>query len=254
MRRKLIAGNWKMNTGLEEAKALASGLVKEAGNNDNVDMLVCPPFTNIHAVNEIIKDSNIKLGAQDIYWEEKGAFTGEISADMLKSVGCSYVIIGHSERRRFFNETDETVNKKIKTAISSGLKAIVCVGESLEQRNDGKQMDVVEKQLQKALKGVSKEDANNLIIAYEPLWAISGGDPSHKAATPEDGQEMHKFIRGTISRIIGEDTAKNIIILYGGSAKPSNAKEILSMPDIDGALVGGASLVAKDFASIINSC
>ncbi len=247
MRKRIIAGNWKMNTTLDEAKKLASEIVELVKNVDDVEIVICPPYTNLYVVYEIIKDSNVKLGAQDLHWEDKGAFTGKISADMLLSVGVKYVIIGHSEQRTYFCETDETVNKKVKQALKKGLKPIVCVGETLEQRENGETKEVVKKQVVGAFEGVSKEDILKSVIAYEPVWAIGTG----KTATPEQAQEVHAFIRELLKELYDEEVAQSVRIQYGGSMKPNNAKALLEQPDIDGGLIGGASLKAKDFYGII---
>lgn len=246
-RKVFIAGNWKMNTTLEEAIALAKGVVATAGAQSDVDVAICPPYTNLSAVAQVIKGSQIKLGAQDLHWEEKGAFTGKISAAMLKSVGVEYVIIGHSEQRSFFGETDETVNKKMKAALSAGLKPIICVGETLEERKSGAMEKVVETQMRGGFAGLSKEQALICTIAYEPVWAIGTGE----TATPEQADEAHAFIRKIIADIYDEQTAEVISIQYGGSMKASNAAELLGKVNVDGGLIGGAALKADDFAGII---
>jgi triosephosphate isomerase len=247
MRKKVIAGNWKMNNDLNESQNLVSGIINGLGSDDKCDVIVCPPYTSLSDVYSLIKNSRIKLGAQNMYYEESGAYTGEISASMLKSVGCQYVILGHSERRTIFNETDETINKKIKKAIESGLKVIFCIGESISQRENGTTNDVVRLQLIKGLQDVSSEDLKNMIIAYEPVWAIGTG----KTATPEQAQDVHSFIRNLIEENYSSESAEEIIIQYGGSVKPDNAAVLLSQRDIDGALVGGACLKADSFLSII---
>lgn len=247
-RKRIIAGNWKMNTDVSEAVALAEA-VKQGYTRYDVDVVLCPPFPNLYAVYGVIKDSPIALGAQNLFWEDKGAYTGEVSANMLKSVGCQFVIIGHSERRQYFGETDETVNKKIKKALAVGLIPIVCVGELLSEREAGKTEAVVEKQVRGAFAGLTKEDANKVIIAYEPVWAIGTG----KVATPQQAQEVHAFIRKLLSGLYDEDTAQTIRIQYGGSMNDENAGELLAQPDIDGGLVGGASLKAASFLGIINA-
>jgi triosephosphate isomerase len=210
---------------------------------------VCPPFTNLETVNAVIKDSAIQLGAQNMYFEENGAFTGEISPAMLKSVGCSFVILGHSERRTIFGESNQLINKKIKAALKFGIKPIFCIGESLEQRENGTTFKVVENQITEGLAGITESELETLIIAYEPVWAIGTG----KVASPEQAQEVHKFIRQLLSKIYTAQFAEKVIIQYGGSVKPENAAELLSQPDIDGALVGGACLKADSFAKIIIS-
>ena len=247
MRRKVIAGNWKMNMRPNEAMAMITELeplVKETEN----EVILCVPFTDLFYAINIAQGTNIKIGAQNMHFEEKGAFTGEVSGKMLKSIGVEYVIIGHSERRQYFNETDETVNKKIKSAFANELKPIVCVGETLEQREAGEAYEVITSQTQKALDGLSDEQVANTIIAYEPIWAIGTG----KTATSEDANEAIKKIREKICEIYGQNVSDRVIIQYGGSMKPSNAKELLEMSDIDGGLIGGASLKADDFSAIVN--
>ncbi|MDI3476536.1 MAG: triosephosphate isomerase [Thermoanaerobacterium sp.] len=214
----------------------------------DVEVVVIPPFVDLVDVKKALDGSNIKLGAQNMHWEEKGAFTGEVSPLMLKEIGVEYVVIGHSERRQYFAETDETVNRKVKSALNHGLKPIVCVGETLSQREDGKAFDVVREQTKKALDGVLKTDVTNVVIAYEPIWAIGTG----KTATSKDANDVIKVIRETIASIYDTSTANDVRIQYGGSVKPDNAKELMSESDIDGALVGGASLKAQDFAKIVN--
>ncbi len=248
MRKRIIAGNWKMNTDVAEAMALAEA-VKNGYSAYDVDVVLCPPFTNLYAVHGVIKNSPIALGAQDLHWEEKGAFTGEVSAAMLKAVGCSFVIIGHSERRQLFGETDETVNKKIKKALEYGLKPIVCVGETLEEREAGRTEKVVEKQVRAALEGLTGDQVQSLIIAYEPVWAIGTG----RTASPEQAQEVHRFIRSLTAELYNEAVAQSLRIQYGGSMNAANAAELLAQPDIDGGLIGGASLKAESFLAIINA-
>ena len=247
MRKKVIAGNWKMNKDLNESQNLVSGIIDGLGNENKCDVVVCPPFTSLNEVHSLIKNTPIKLGAQNVYYETDGAFTGEVSTGMLKSVGCDYVIIGHSERRTIFGEKDELINKKNKKALADGLKVIFCIGESLAQREEGITNSVVEKQLQKGLDGISSEELNNIIIAYEPVWAIGTG----KTATPEQAQEVHAFIRNYISQKYSKESGEGLIIQYGGSVKPDNAASLLSQPDIDGALIGGACLKVDSFLSII---
>ncbi|MEJ2613902.1 MAG: triose-phosphate isomerase [Ignavibacteriaceae bacterium] len=249
MRRKIIAGNWKMNNDLKGTIDLISNLAKSLNKNENCDIIVCPPFTSLSEANSQIKNTVIKLGAQNMYFENGGAYTGEISAQMLKSVGCEFVILGHSERRAIFNESDSLINKKIKKAISSGIKPIFCVGESLEQREKGVTKDIIKTQVTEGLKDISSEEIKTLIIAYEPVWAIGTG----KNATPEQAQEVHEFIRSLIKENYSQEIADNMIIQYGGSVKPDNAKDLLSQKDIDGALVGGASLKADSFLGIIRA-
>ncbi len=247
MKRYLIAGNWKMNKTTGEAIELAQKLVESLKDVNDRDILICPPFTALYSVYQVIKGTNIKLGAQDVFYENIGAFTGEISPIMLKDVGCEYVIIGHSERRHIIGETDELINKKIKAAINNGLKTILCVGELLEEREAGKTLEVVKTQLEKGLNGVSKEEMKNIVIAYEPVWAIGTG----KTAKPEDAQEVHAYIRELLSKLYSKEIADETIIQYGGSVKASNIDSLMAMPDIDGALVGGASLVAEEFTRIV---
>jgi len=247
MRKKVIAGNWKMNMDLHQSQKLVSGIINGLGKDTKAEVIICPPFTSLSEIGSLLKGTQIKLGAQNMFFEESGAFTGEVSADMLKSVGCDYVILGHSERRVIFNEPDEQINKKIKTAIVKGLKPIFCFGELLEQREKGETMQVVSRQVEKGLEGVSAEQMKNVIIAYEPVWAIGTG----KTATPEQAQEVHSFIRELVAKKVSASIAENIIIQYGGSVKPENTGELLSQKDIDGALVGGACLKADSFLSII---
>ena len=247
MRKPLIAGNWKMNNDVGEGVKLARSL-KFSELDDNVDVLICPPFTSIYAITRELENSSIKVGAQNMHFEDSGAFTGEISPLMLKNMGVEYVIIGHSERRQYFNETDEIINKKIKASLKHGLKPILCVGESLEQREAGIENEVVRNQLINDLFMVEKEDAVNIAVAYEPVWAIGTG----KTATSEQANEMSLFIRAVLADIFTADIAGNMLIQYGGSVKASNANEIMSQSHIDGALVGGASLMSDEFVKIIN--
>ncbi|MBN2572369.1 MAG: triose-phosphate isomerase [Ignavibacteriales bacterium] len=248
MRKKIIAGNWKMNKNLSESIALVEELnILLNKQSLNCEVIVCPPFTSLLSLAEKIKKTDIKLGAQNMYFESDGAFTGEISADMILSVGCEYVILGHSERREIFKETDELINKKIKQALSKGLKPIFCVGEKLEQREANITEDIVRGQIEKGLEGISENDMKNIIIAYEPVWAIGTG----KTATPAQAEEVHVFIRNLIGKLYSTAIAEDIVIQYGGSVKPDNAKELLSQKNIDGALVGGACLKADSFMGII---
>ena len=247
MRRIVVAGNWKMNKNLSEGVNLISELKNElSGKKLNADVIVCPPFVSLDTAKELVKDSVIGLGAQNMHFEESGAFTGEISADMLKSVGCTYVILGHSERRTIFNESDEVINKKVKKALAEGLKPIFCFGETLEEREGGITNKIVEEQIRGGLEGLSKTDMDNVILAYEPVWAIGTG----KTATPDQAQEVHAFIRNLLTDLFGSEVSEKTVIQYGGSVKPENAKELLSQKDIDGALVGGACLKADSFAAI----
>lgn len=238
-----------MNNDLNESISLVSELksnLPELGENE---VIVCPPFTSLEAVNAVINDSEIGLGAQNMHQEISGAFTGEISADMLKSVGCNYVILGHSERRTIFGENDQLINAKIKKAIEAGLKVIFCVGETLKERENDTTKDVVKTQITKGLSEISSHDAGEIIIAYEPVWAIGTG----RTASPDQAQEVHKFIRGLIKELYSDTVSEQIIIQYGGSVKPENASELLNQPDIDGALVGGACLKSDSFINIIKS-
>ncbi|KAB2908562.1 MAG: triose-phosphate isomerase [Ignavibacteriales bacterium] len=247
MRRKVIAGNWKMNNDLNGAINLISGIKQEvAVKKFDAKLIICPPFTSLETAHELLKGSNIGLGAQNMYFEESGAFTGEISASMLKSVGCEYVILGHSERRTIFGETDEIINKKIKKALLAGLKPIFCVGETLDEREAGAAFDVVKRQVKNGLVDVSADEMASVIIAYEPVWAIGTG----KVATPAQAQEVHAFIRAELTSLFGEKVAEETVIQYGGSVKPENAGELLGQKDIDGALVGGACLKADSFIGI----
>ncbi len=245
MGRLLIAGNWKMHKTIPEALNLIRELKELVKDVNDRDILVCPPFTALYPVSKELKDSNIDLGGQNMYFEEQGAFTGEVSPLMLKDAGCSYVILGHSERRHIFGETDELVNKKVLSAVNHGLIPILCVGELLEERENGKTQEVVEKQVREGLKGIDGDD--EFVIAYEPVWAIGTG----KTATPELAEEVHLFIRQVLSDMFGSEKANSVRILYGGSVKPENAAGLLNMENIDGALVGGASLKAESFAKIV---
>ena len=247
MRKKVIAGNWKMNKLPNEAIDFITELeplVKDTAN----EVVICAPYTDLFYCLMNAQGTNIKIGAQNMHYEENGAYTGEVSGEMLKSIGVEYVIIGHSERRAYYNETDESVNKKLKKALALELKPIVCVGESLEERESGKAKDIVTTQTKLALEGLTNEKVEKTIIAYEPIWAIGTG----KTATKEDANETIKWIREEIENIYGKDVAENVIIQYGGSVKSSNAKELFEMSDIDGGLVGGASLDAQEFAKIVN--
>ncbi|WP_163327551.1 triose-phosphate isomerase [Desulfurobacterium thermolithotrophum] len=245
MRRFLIAGNWKMHKTVSEAIELVRELKNLVKDVNDRDILICPPFTALYPVSKELEDSNITLGGQNMYFEEQGAFTGEVSPLMLKSVGCSYVILGHSERRHIFGESDELINKKVLSAINHGLIPILCVGELLEERENGKTKEVVEEQIREGLKNVNKDA--EFVIAYEPVWAIGTG----KTATPELAEEVHFFIRKALSDMFGNEKASSVRILYGGSVKPKNAAGLLKMENIDGALVGGASLKAESFAKIV---
>lgn len=246
----LIAGNWKMNTDLGSATKLAEDVVREVrSDSDGVDVAVCPPYISLDAVGVTLRGTKIRLGAQNMHQEADGAFTGEVSAAMLKSAGCTYVILGHSERRQYFDETDESVAAKMKAAMENGLVPILCVGETLDERKSGKETDVVRQQMGVALDGLQLTNAGDLVIAYEPVWAIGTGE----TASPEQAQEMHAFIRSLLSDRFGGTLASDVHILYGGSMKPSNAEELLSQQDVDGGLIGGASLKASDFAAIVSA-
>ncbi|MTI69549.1 MAG: triose-phosphate isomerase [Firmicutes bacterium] len=247
MRIPIIAGNWKMNKTVTEGLNLVKEL-KGVEENTDVEVVVCPPFLHLSEVKNELKNTDIKIGAQNMHWKKNGAYTGEVSPEMLSEMGIDYVIIGHSERREYFNETDETVNKKIKSAIDYGIKPIVCVGETLDEREAKKANEKVEKQILKGFEGIDKEDMKNIVIAYEPIWAIGTG----KTASSKEANEMISFIRNIVKEKYGEDISEELRIQYGGSVKPHNVTEIMNETDIDGALVGGASLKAKDFKEIIN--
>ncbi len=249
MRNIVIAGNWKMFKTNSEAKELVEGLINNTKDIIKTKMIVCPPFTALSLVSDLAKGSSIQVGAQNMYWEQQGAFTGEISTEMIKSTGAAFVIIGHSERRQYFYETDETVNKKLHKAIESGLNPIVCIGETLEQRESGVTKDVVGSQVEKAFDGINPNSAKKIILAYEPVWAIGTG----KTATPDQAQDVHDFIRQIVAKLYDQSISDNMIIQYGGSVKPGNATELLSQRDIDGALVGGACLEVDSFVGIIEA-
>jgi triosephosphate isomerase len=246
MRKPIIAGNWKMFKTTGEARELVRQLKESLADVDSVEVVVSPPFTALAAVVAELKGSNISVAGQNMYWEESGAYTGEVSPLMLKDIGCTHVIIGHSERRQFFNETDATVNKKVKAALKTGLTPIVCVGETLEEREFGATMKVVERQIRDGLEGLAPQEMEKIVIAYEPIWAIGTG----KTATPQQAEEVHHLISSIIAQSAGS-VARNIRILYGGSVKPDNIDELMAQPDIDGALVGGASLKADSFVRIV---
>lgn len=244
MRRKVIAGNWKMNVLPGEALEFVNNLAPIVKDTKN-EVIICVPFTDLFYTLLAVQETNIHVGAQNMHWKESGAYTGEISPDMLKCINVEYVIIGHSERRQYFNETDETVNLKVKSALEHGLKPIVCVGESLEQKEAGKTEKIITSQIAKALEGLTLDDLSNTIIAYEPIWAIGTG----KTATAKDANNSIKAVRNKIKELFNTD---DVTILYGGSVKPENAKELFSMSDIDGGLVGGASIKAETFGKIVN--
>ena len=246
-RRKVIAGNWKMNMTPTEAKELAKGVYEQVKGKTGCDVVVCVPFVDIPAMAQIVKGTIIKLGAQNVHFEEKGAYTGEISANMLKDCGVQYVIVGHSERREYFGETDETVNKRAKAALNAGLTAIICVGEKLWERECGITAEVVSRQVKLALYDIPEEQMQNVIIAYEPVWAIGTGT----TATNEQADEVCGVIRKTVSSLYGKETADSAVILYGGSMNAKNAAELLGKENVDGGLIGGASLKAADFSEIV---
>lgn len=247
-RRPLIAGNWKMFKTCPEAVETAGQLVKLLPMTTDIDVMIAPPFTALAQVSDVVRGSCVSLGAQNLFWEAQGAFTGEISPAMLVSAGCKYVIIGHSERRQYFNETDETVNRRIKAAFDNDLIPVMCVGESEKERESKNTFSVLDKQLKMGLEDFSSDDLKGLVIAYEPVWAIGTG----KTATSEQAQEVHKFLRSVLEKSFGNILAKSIRILYGGSVKPNNIAELMAMPDVDGALVGGASLDPETFSKIVH--
>jgi len=242
-----IAGNWKMNKTVGEALDLIRELKADISRVKTDEVAVAPPFKALYAVRKELEDSPIRLAAQNLYWEEKGAFTGEVSSLMLKEVGCHYIIIGHSERRQFFGETDETVNRRIKAALAQGLKVIFCMGETLKEREEGKTFSVIERQVEGGLKGLGDQEMRKMVIAYEPVWAIGTG----KTATPEQAEEVHRFIRGKLAKLYSREVSEEIRIQYGGSVTPENIKGLMNQPNIDGALVGGASLKAESFSKIV---
>jgi triosephosphate isomerase len=249
MRKKIIAGNWKMNKTIAEALTLVKGIQAELDGCKEVEVVVCPPFTALKSVSDVLTGSQIKLGCQNMSSENDGAYTGEISHTMLKELFVKYVILGHSERRQYYKETDFWVNKKVKKALETNLRPIVCVGEKLEEREAGNTEKVVEAQVRGSLADITAEQFENVVVAYEPVWAIGTG----KTATSEQAQEVHAFIRGIIRDMVGEKAAKGLRIQYGGSMKASNAKELLSQPDIDGGLIGGAALEARSFIDIVKA-
>ena len=246
MRKPIIAGNWKMHKTIEEAIAFIDE-VKNEVKNDNVETVICAPFTLLKDLKEATKGTNIKIAAQNMHYADQGAFTGEVNAAMLKEIGMDYVLVGHSERREYFNETDETCNKKVLKALETGINPILCCGETLEQRESEETKNVCKVQVEKALENVSKEDITKVVVAYEPIWAIGTG----KTATSEDANDVIKYIREVLAGLYGE-LANEVRIQYGGSVKPANVSEIMSQSDIDGALVGGASLAPNDFTQLVN--
>ncbi len=250
MRKLIIAGNWKMNAGTEDAAtSLAKGIADKHGQTDKVDIVFCPPYTTIRTIRPVIDGTKIGLGAQNLYPRSDGAYTGEISPDFLLDCGCQYVIIGHSERRTLFNESNEFINEKVKCAFENKLIPIMCIGETEQEREAGKTEEVVENHLRGGLAGLTAEQVKNMIIAYEPVWAIGTG----KTATPDDAQAVHAFCRNLIKELYDQDTTDTVRIQYGGSVKPGNSKDLLTQPDIDGALVGGASLKVDSFNGIIEN-
>ena len=249
MRRILVAGNWKMNMGPKETASMISDLKKSNPEiPSNVDVLLCPPFVSLTTAAEALEGYDVDLGAQDVYFEDNGAFTGAISTAMLNEVGCSHVIIGHSERRALFGDTDEVVNTKIKKALADSLTPIVCVGETLEQRNANEHLDLVRGQIEAAYAGLDKGEAEKVVVAYEPIWAIGTGE----TATPDQAQEMHELIREKLNGLYDEGLSEGTRILYGGSVKPKNAEELFSQKDVDGGLIGGASLKAETLGPVID--
>jgi len=248
-RKKLIAGNWKMNKTSADAVSLARDLVAAVGAQSDVEVVICPPFTSLEGVAKAIDGSLIKLGAQNMHFEASGAFTGEVSAPMLRALFATHVILGHSERRSLFAETDAFVNKKVLAAFKNQLRPILCVGETLAERESGSTLRVVQTQVERGLEGVSNEMAATLVVAYEPVWAIGTG----KVATTEQAQEVHAFIRGLLTGLHGDGVAQRVRILYGGSMKPANAPELLAQKDIDGGLIGGASLEARSFVELVKA-
>lgn len=249
IRKKLIAGNWKMNKTPADGVALVTELVTALGKQTDVDVVVCPPFTGLESAAKALDGSTIKLGAQNMHFEASGAFTGEVSAPMLRAIFATHVILGHSERRTLFGEQDAFINKKVIAALKNQLRPILCVGETLAEREAGTTLKVVQTQLEAGLEGVNKEQAATVVIAYEPVWAIGTG----KVATTDQAQEVHAYIRGLLVKLFGDAIAQRVRILYGGSMKPANAPELLSQKDIDGGLIGGASLEARSFTDLVKA-
>ncbi len=247
MRKPIIAGNWKMNKNVTEALELVKDLRFKLADVSDVEVVVCPPFTAVYQVYQFLKGSNIKVGAQNCYFEKKGAFTGEVSPSMLKEAGCTYVILGHSERRQIFKESDELINRKIRAVLGEEMLPILCCGETLEEREKNVTSEVIKRQLTGGLKGFTEDEMLKMVIAYEPVWAIGTG----KTATKEQAQEVHKFIRDLIAKLYSQKTADAVRIQYGGSVKPDNVSILMSEPDIDGALVGGAALEADSFVKLV---
>jgi triosephosphate isomerase len=250
MRTPIVAGNWKMNMTVEGSLQLISGLLPLLQDAAGVEVVLCPPFTSLWPAHQALRGSSVGLGGQDMHHEASGAYTGEVSAEMLLTCGCRYVILGHSERRAYFGETDETVNRKTLAALRAGLLPIVCVGETLQDRQGNVTRQVVERQVRGAFKGIQQADVSGVIVAYEPVWAIGTG----LTATPAQAQEVHAFIRSLLKELYGPPAAASVRIQYGGSVKPDNAGELFAQPDIDGGLIGGASLQAGSFAAIVKAC
>ncbi|SHH31664.1 triose-phosphate isomerase [Winogradskyella jejuensis] len=248
MRKNIVAGNWKMNNNLSQTQALISDLKKQ-NQTSNAEVMIAPPFTNLWHAFEALRQDTIEVVAQNMHFAENGAYTGEVSAAMLKSVGIKTVILGHSERRAYFNETDASLAKKVDSALSNGMRVIFCFGEELADRKAGNEENIVGDQIKNALFHLGADAFQNIVLAYEPVWAIGTGE----TASPEQAQDMHAFIRKTLSEKYGNEVADEVSILYGGSVKPANAKEIFSKPDVDGGLIGGASLKAEDFFAIVNA-
>jgi triosephosphate isomerase len=246
-RKPIVAGNWKMNKTSDESEALARGVVEALGSVDGVDVVVCPTFTSLERVASVVKGTPVGLGAQNVYWEAEGAFTGEISTAMLLTCGCTHVILGHSERRQYFGETDATVNRRVKAALEAALSPIVCVGETLEERESDVTDDVIKTQVTGSLEGLSPEDVAKLVLAYEPVWAIGTG----LTASPEQAEAVHALIRKVLADSFGKDVSEAVRIQYGGSVKPDNAAVLFSQPNIDGGLIGGAALDAESFAAVV---
>ena len=247
-RRTLIAGNWKMYKTPSESREMVQELVALIGEDPEVEVLVCPSFTGLAAVGEVVSGTPVQLGAQNVHWEDQGAFTGEISAGMLLEYGCRYVIIGHSERRQYFEESDETINRKLRQVVGTELLPILCVGESLEQREAGRVQEVITGQLEQGLAGLSEAQISNLVLAYEPVWAIGTG----RTATPEIAEQVHASIRDWLANHYSGELSSRLRILYGGSVKPENTAQLMAQENLDGALVGGASLEAQSFARIVS--
>ena len=249
MRKKIVAGNWKMNKLVGEATELATAIKRSLADKTDVEVVLCPPFTVLKTVGDVIANTQVKLGAQNMHWEKEGAYTGEVSPGMLRDLFCHYVILGHSERRQYFHETDAVVNRKVKAALIANLTPIVCVGETLEQREGGQMEEVVTSQVQKSLAGLDETGFRRTVIAYEPVWAIGTG----RTATSAQAQEVHALIRRVLAKMSNPGAAQAVRIQYGGSVKPSNAKELFAQPDIDGGLIGGAALDAVSFVEIVNA-